>query len=199
MERKMKYFLVVIMAIASSAASAELQTWLIEGGAGNCGNCSGIIGEFNYDSTNQKITDWGISTTIDSFAFFDPITHSGPIGPEVDTFFAPSTFNSAEVLSPTELRFTTGTSPMSLAALDIKLFSPLPAVQSFQERIAADARVSLFNGSPWCSSGCGVGGQLLAIPEPSSIAFLAMGVALVILQRTLRYQRSKYELLAVTG
>jgi hypothetical protein len=178
----MRYLFAILLAVVCADAGATIRTWAIE----NTGFADfGVDGVFVYDSSKAEITDWAINTEFSGLE----VLHKGVNGPAVHTFFAPpqpnsncgSSCSSADVISPTEFRFTTGNSPLSSAVLDLLLVTPLPenplpAQEVFlyyrdfpgpQNQIST---FTVFDGLLQCPRSCGVVAAhliSLSVPEPS--------------------------------
>jgi hypothetical protein len=178
----LRVVLAMLLAAATFNANAELQIWRFNKLAHFRGTVAGI---FVSDTSHARITDWDIHVQS-----IDPLWGSFPVignYSSVDKHFQPSLSimdcggflcNSATFVSPTQLRFTTGTGPLTLSSLDIVLDQPLPLSGGFVPVV--DGSFTFFAGavSRIVPGFPGFPGFVFstAVPEPQTVLVLVMGL-----------------------
>jgi hypothetical protein len=173
----MKHLLAVLLAAATFNANADLQIWRFN----EVSFPGAVWGIFVYDTSHERITDW-------DFYVQSPDPLSGVDFPFFIKHFQPSLSladcggilcTSATFVSPTEIRFTTGTGPHTLSSLDVVLDHPLPRSGGFVPVVdgsytffAGEVR-RIAAGNPLASPGFVFSN---AVPEPQTVLVFVMGL-----------------------
>ena len=123
--------LAMLLTAAAVNANANLQVWHFN----RLSNVNGVlVGIFVYDTSRAKIIDWDIDIQSIDPLWGELNNSVGSFDKHFQSFFTycgDFPCNSGDLVSPTRLRFTSGTRPQTMASIDIVLGQPLPSSGGF--------------------------------------------------------------------